>query len=135
MKLTPRFRTRTMMAIIALIALGISATFELKNHAERDQLLRRQAVGFRLAAIHHKRAVECQFAEEKHQPYQPTERAKLLAIDRAQFPIPPGGFRSWEHELLTHQFWGYRFYDVAESLDKNLEAVEARLLLPSAPRR
>jgi hypothetical protein len=118
MSLTPRFRVRTMMAIIAFIAVAISVTFELKSHAERDRIVRRQADGFRLAAIHYRRALECQLAEEKHQPYGSAERAKLLVSDRAQFPIPPGGFRSWVHELLTHQHWSRRYYDVAESLDE-----------------
>jgi len=118
-----------MMAIIALIALGFSVTFELKNHAERDRLLRVQADGFRKAAIHHKRALECQLAEDRQEPYRPADRAKLLASDRVPNLTPPGGFRSWEGERLHHQYWGNRLYDTVDSLDEKVEAVEARLLI------
>ncbi len=130
MKLPIRFRVRTIMAIIAFIALGFSVAFELKNHAERDRLLRRRAEGFRRAAIHHNRTLECKLAWDRQAPYPPAERAKLLAGDRVGIPVPPGGFRSWEAEMLNHQHWGDRFFDVADSLEPNLEAIEARLLLP-----
>jgi hypothetical protein len=131
MRLPTRLRVRTMMAIIALIALGFAVAFEYKNHAERDRLLRLQADIYRDAAIHHKRALECNIAEERQDPYRPAERAKLLASDRAPGSFtPPGGFPSWEAERLHHQFWGNRIYDQADSLDPRLQAVEARLLLP-----
>jgi hypothetical protein len=135
MKLKTRLRTRTLMAIVALVALGISLAFEWKNHAERDRLLSRRADGFRQAAIHHKRALECKFGEERQQPYQPAERAKLLASDRVRSSTPPGGFRSWQAELLDHEHWGARMYDQAEDLDRTVQAVEARLLLPVATSR
>jgi len=83
-----------MMAIVALIALGFSVAFELKNHAERDRLLSRRADDFREAAIHHKRALECMLTEDRQQPYRPAERAKLSASDRVRTFTPPGGFRS-----------------------------------------
>jgi hypothetical protein len=130
MKLPTRFRVRTLMAIVALVAIGFSVAFELKNHAERDRLLRRRADGYRLAAIHRMRTLECKLAWDRQDPYSSVERAKLLAGDRVGMPIPPGGFRSWEGEMLNHQHWGDRFFDVADSLERNLEAVEARLLLP-----
>ena len=59
MRVTTRFRVRTVMAIVAFIALGFSVTFE-----------------------------------------------------------------------LDHLYWGARMYDQADDLDRHLEAVEARLLLP-----
>jgi hypothetical protein len=56
MTLRPRFRVGTMMARIACIALGFGITFELKNHAERDRLVKRMAGCYREAAIHFMRA-------------------------------------------------------------------------------
>jgi hypothetical protein len=103
-----------MMAIIAFIALGFGVTFELKNHAERDRLLRRRDDCYRQAATHFKRAVECQRAEDAQDPYRPAERAKLLASDGVRSFIPPSGFRSWQVEFQDHLYWGTRFYDQAD---------------------
>ena len=130
MRLPTRFRVRTMMTIVAMVAFGFGITFELKNHAERDRLLARQADQYRQAAIHHKRALECKVALETNQPYRPADRVKLLAGDRVRSPIPPGGFPSWQAEMLYHEYWGNRIYDQADSWDKNLAVVEARLLIP-----
>jgi hypothetical protein len=131
MRLTTRFRVRTMMAIIAFIALGFGVTFELKNHAERDRLLRRRDDCYRQAAIHYKRALECKLAEDAQHPYRPAERVKLSASDRVRGSfMPPGGFRSWQAEYSDHLYWGSRMYDQADGWEQNLEAVEARLLLP-----
>jgi hypothetical protein len=116
------------MAIVALIGLGFALAFELKNHPERDRLLRGQADSYRQAAIHLKRALECKLGEEMQSPYRPSERAKLMAGDRAPTFTPPGGFRSWEAEFEDHLYWGARLYDQADVSDR-LQAVEARLLL------
>jgi hypothetical protein len=56
MRLRLRLRIQTLMAVIAL-AFGI--TFELKNHAERDRILRRRADCYREAAIHFRRLWKC----------------------------------------------------------------------------
>lgn len=130
MRLPIRFRVRTVMAIIALVALGFGITFELKNDAERDRLLWRQADLYRQAAIHHKRALECKVAEETHQPYRPLDRTKLLVGDRVRRPVPPGGFPSWQAEMLNHEYWGNRLCDQADGSDRDLEAVQAKLLFP-----
>ena len=130
MRLTTRFRVRTMMAIIALIALGFGVTFEVKNHAERDRLLRQQADAYGRAANHYRRALESVLAQESQQPYRPAERAKLLAGDRVSILTPPGGFRSWEHEYLHNRYWGDRIYDNTDVLDRRLQAAQVRLLLP-----
>ncbi len=118
------------MALIAVVALGLGVMFELHNHAELDRLLKRQADGYREAAIHHRRALECKLAAETQQPYQRAERAKLSASDRVRTFTPPGGFRSWEGELDDHLHWGYRSYDEVVGLGPKLKAIEARLLLP-----
>jgi hypothetical protein len=125
-----RFRVRAWMAIVALIALGFGVAFELKNRAERDRLLRRQADRYREAAIHHRRALECKAAEGRQLPYRPAERAKLLAADRVRTFLPPGGFRSWQAEFDDHLYWGTRSLDEAKYWDQGLKAIEARLLLP-----
>src|SRR5215475_1842123 len=114
MRLTTRCRVRTIMAIVSFVALGFGVTLELKNHAERDRLLRRQADRYREAAIHHRRALECKVAEAGQQPYRPAERAKLLAGDHVRSQMPPNGFRSWQAEFDDHQFWGTRTYDEAD---------------------
>jgi hypothetical protein len=130
MKLPTRFRVRSMMTIVALVALGCGVAFELRNRAERDRLLRHQADRYRQAAIHHKRALECKVAEDRQVPYRPAERAKDLAADRVRSSMPPGGFRSWEDELGDHLYWGNRIYDEAVGSDQNLKAIEAKLFLP-----
>ena len=129
MKLPIRLRVRTLMAIIAFIALGFGVTFELKNHAELDRLLRRQAESNRQAAIHFRRALECKFADDRHDPYRPAERAKLLLSDRVMNFTSPGGFRSWDEEMQNHRYWGSRIYDQVQVYVLNLEAVEAKLLI------
>jgi hypothetical protein len=118
------------MVIVALLAVGLGVFLEAKNHIERDRMLRSQADGYRRAAIHFQRALECEQATECRKPYKPAERAKLLAGDRLGMPISPRGFRSWEHEMLNHQYWGNRVFDAVDSLDARLQAIEARLLLP-----
>jgi hypothetical protein len=120
------------MAIVALIALGFGVAFELKNHADRDRLKSLQADGFRQAAIHYKRALECKLGDERKAPYPSVERAKLLASDGVRSSTPAGGFRSWQAELLDHEHWGARIYDQVDDLDGKLKAIEARLLFPVA---
>jgi hypothetical protein len=130
MTLPARFKVRTLMAVIAVVAVGLGVAFEVKNHVERDRILRFRADSYRQVAIHFRRALECKHAAERLDPYPPAERARLLSGDRLRMPIPPGGFKSWEHELLNHQYWGNRIFDVTDSLEPRLEAIEARLLLP-----
>jgi hypothetical protein len=86
MTLRPRFRVRTMMAIIARIALGFGISFELKNHAERDRLLKRMAGCYREAAIHFMRAWECDGAEKVNKPYSSAERTKLWTVPNRHRP-------------------------------------------------
>jgi hypothetical protein len=129
MTLPARFKVRTLMAIIAVVAVGFGVAFEVKNHVERDQILRFRADNYRQVAIHFRRALECKRAAERLDPYPPAERARLLSGDGLRMQIPPGGFKSWEHELLNHQYWGSRIFDVTDSLEARLEAIEARLLI------
>jgi hypothetical protein len=135
MRLPIRFRVRTLMGTVAFVALGFSVAFELKKHADRNQLLSFRAYCNREAAIHFKRALECLVAEANQQPYRRAERAKLSASDRVRTSTPPGGFRTWEAERLDHLFWGNRMYDQADSFDETLAAVEAKLLFPIPTRR
>jgi hypothetical protein len=104
MKLTTRFRVRTLMAIVASVALGFGVTFELKNHAERDRLLKVQFKIYRYAAIHQMRALECKIAEGKL-PYRPAERMKLLSSDLTRGWLPGGVFPSWQVECEYHKYY------------------------------
>jgi hypothetical protein len=129
MRLPTRFRVRTVMAIVALVALGFGVTFEASNHALRDQALRIPGDRYREASIHFKRAVECQLAIERQEPYLPAERGKELAGDRVRNFWPLGSSPSWGAELQNHLYWGYRSYDEATTSDERLDAIEARLLI------
>jgi hypothetical protein len=120
-----------MMALVALVALGFGATFELKDHIERDRLLRGRADRYRETATHLMRVLECTVAADRQDPYRPAERARELSGDRVRTFLPPGGFPSWQAELEDHRYWGVRIYGEAVSCDERLEAVEARLLLPA----
>jgi hypothetical protein len=124
-----RFRVRTLMAIVALVALGFGATFEARNHALRDQALRIRGDRHREAAIHFKRALECALAIERQEPYRPAERARELAGDRVRTLWPPGRCPSWGAELEDHRYWGYRIHDEAIGCDEHLDAIEGRLLI------
>ena len=130
MRLRFRFRVRTMMALVAVLAIGISAGFEWKNRAERDRLARGRANCYREAAIHYKRAMECQLAIAAKTPYQPATRAKLLAGDRVRGFSFPGGFLDWQGELANHLYWGQRIFDESDVWDLRVRAIEARLVLP-----
>src|SRR3954449_8686963 len=102
MRLTTRFRVRSMMAIVAVIALGFAVTFEWKNHADRAVLLRSTAGRYRDPATHLMRALECQDAARRQLAYRPAERAKLWAADNVRGYVPVNGFRSWEEEIENH---------------------------------
>jgi hypothetical protein len=117
------------MAIVALVALGFGVTFEVRNHALRDQVLRARGDRHREASIHLMRALECQLALERREPYRPAERAKELAGDRVRTFWPPGRCPSWEAELEDHRYWGMRIYGEAITGDEHLDAIEARLLI------
>ncbi len=135
MRLPTRFRVRTLMALVAFVAVGFGFTFELKNHVEWDRVLRARGDRYRDAAIHFRRAMECKVAQDSQDTYRPADRAKLLAGDRVRTFLPPGGFRSWGAEFEDHLYWGMRIYGEAISCDEKLEAIEARLLLPVATGR
>jgi hypothetical protein len=128
MKLRPRFRVRTITAVIALIALGFGMTFELKNHIERDRLLKRRADCYREAALHFLRLRECDRAEKDHLPYSSSERIKLWTRDFVISPCLAGGFGSWESEYNQHLYWGDRVFYGVEGSDRLIKAVEAKLL-------
>jgi hypothetical protein len=129
MRLRPRLRVRTLMTIIAVIALAFGITFELKNHAERDRVLRRRADCYREAAIHFRRLLECDGANQSQTPYQSAERTKLWTSEFVLCPCMTGGFRSWESEYYQHLYWGTRIFDTTED-DRLLRALEAKLLIP-----
>ncbi len=124
-----RFRVRTLMAIVAVVALGFGVAFELENHAERDRFLRVLSDRRREAMTHFMRAMECTLAMERSDPYHPAARATELRGDRVRTFLPPGGFRSWEGELEDHRYWGMRSHDETVGCDERLEAIEARLLI------
>jgi hypothetical protein len=130
MRLRPRLRVRTLMAIIAFIALAFGITFGLKNHAERDRVLRRRADCYREAAIHFRRLWECDGANRSQKPYQSAERTKLWTSEFVLCPCMTGGFRSWESEYYQHLHWGTRIFDQVEDSDRLLRAIEAKLLIP-----
>jgi len=119
-----------MMAIIAFIALGFGITFELKKHAERDRVLRRRADCYREAAIHFRRAWECDGANRSQRRYQSAERAKLWTSELVLSPCTTGAFRSWESEYNLHLYWGQRIFDQINDSDRLLTAIEAKLLIP-----
>jgi hypothetical protein len=125
-----RPRVRTLMAIIAVIALACGITFELKNHAERDRVLRRRADCYREAAIHFRRAWECDRANRSEKPYQSAERTKLWTSELVLSPCITFAFRSWESGYLQHLYWGNRIFDQIDDLDRLLRAIEAKLLIP-----
>jgi hypothetical protein len=130
MKLRPRLRVRTLMAIIAVIALAFGITFELRNHAERDRVLRRRADCYREVAIHFRRAWECDGANRSQKPYKSTERTKLWTSELVLSPCVTVAFPSWESEYLQHLYWGTRIFDQVEDSDRLLRAIEAKLLIP-----
>jgi hypothetical protein len=130
MRLRPRLRVRTLMAIIAVIALAFGITFELKNHALRDRMLRRRAECYREAAIHFRRAWECDGANRSQTPYQSAERTKLWTSELVLSPCITSAFRSWESEYLQHFYWGNRIFDQIDDSDRLLRAIEAKLLIP-----
>ncbi len=121
------------MAIIALVALGFGAMFELKHHVERDRVLRLAVAAHRKVTIHFKRALECRNSDDRHLPYPAAERTKLLTGDGVIGLMPPSGFLSWDGELNYHLYWGYRLFDQLDRFDRHLAVIEARLLLPIPP--
>ncbi len=129
------FRVRTLMTIVAIVALSLSACFEWRNHAERDRLISRRADCYRNAAIHYKRALECQLAIAAKTPYQQGTRAKLLVGDRVRSFSLPGGFLDWQAEFRNHLYWGQRIQDEADGWDTKVKAIDARLVLsiPGGP--
>lgn len=130
MRLIARFRVRSMMAIVVVVALGFGLAFEWKNRADRVNLLRKSATLLRDASIHRMRALECQNASKRKLLYRPAERVKPWAADGVRGFPPVNGFRSWDEEMENHCYWGDRFYDQADSWDQKLSAIESRLLLP-----
>jgi hypothetical protein len=129
MRLAPRIRVRTLMAVIALVALGFGITFELKNHADRDRLQRRRIKCYREAAIHFMRAGQCNVNAKSQKPYNSPVRAKLWASELVLSPCGAGYFQSWESEYNQHLYWGNRIFDNIEDSDRLLKAIEAKLLI------
>jgi hypothetical protein len=130
MRLTTRFRVRTLIAAVALVGLGFGIAFEAINRYQRDRLLQIQARHYRDAAIHRGRAWECSDAEVRGRPYKPAERARLLLGDGVRMMMPSRGFSSWRAEGEDHLYWGERIYSEGEGCAEQLRKVEARLLLP-----
>ena len=100
-----------------------------KDRAERDRLARGRANCYREAAIHYKRALECQLAIAAKTPYPPATRAKLLAGDRVRGFSLPGGFPDWQGELANHLYWGQRIYDESDVWDLRVSAIEGSTVI------
>jgi hypothetical protein len=137
MKLTSRFRVRTLMALVALVALGFGVAFEVRNHAERDRLLKARLNPYRHASVHLMRALECKSAMDRQAPYRQAKRMELLSSDPTRGRLPVGPFRSWQEEFEWHMYWGNRLFYQTQgehvARDKyvdEIQAVEAKLLLP-----
>jgi hypothetical protein len=127
MRLPTRFRVRTLMLVVALVALGFGAAFELRNHAKRDRLLKSESRLYEAAAWHWEQALVCRDSEGKR-PYPPAARRKLFATRGAAAYL--GNFRSWADESECNFYWARRLFDQADGQKMMREPLEARLLLP-----
>lgn len=118
-----KLRTRTLMAVVALVALALATPGELRSRRERRHVARIAEHYLKFAALHES------LRSDGHQPrpyYDPLERewanqASFLNIPR---------FTSWEEEDSWHAKEAAACREGAAVRAREEQAIRGRLLLP-----
>ncbi len=122
----PRFKVRSLMIAVLVVAVVIGSAMEVVKHFRRDQALRAELQatqlkldGWLLYAHHRYQAEVCRRAMmDDHEPYNVTKRLSVEREAKTRFPshqtfgntiTDHGG---WRLEGESHQYWADRLHDV-----------------------
>jgi hypothetical protein len=121
MKLPIRFRVRTILVVVGLVALVLGTAIAWVNHRELDHALEFEAMLFRQIAWHQHQANYCREAEASGLPYSRKDRLQLFAEHAKIFRSLNYSLPDWPTEARLHDDWASGLRDGAEVLhEKNL---------------
>jgi len=124
MKLRVRPSVRSLLALVAAVALIAAATLEIRHHSRRDLLLSKVMSYYLAATWHCREAMNCR---GQSSPYS---RADRLRENTSYHPgAIPGRVTSWGMEASFHDEWAHRLGVKAETGLRQLEVVDAKLLI------
>jgi len=123
MKLPFQFRVRTLLVVIALVALTLGAAIGWINHREFDRGLEFEAMRFRQIAWHQQQANYCRAAEASGVPYSKKHRLQWFAAHVRLFRTLKYSLPDWPTEARLHDDWASAIQDGPGVLyDKHLSA-------------
>ena len=124
MKIRVRFSIRSLLALVVVFALILALIFEVRNHSRRDLLFSKVMSYYMAASWHCREAMNCR---GQSSPYP---RAERLKENSTYYPgAIPGRVTSWGMEASFHDEWADRFGVKAEIGLRQLEEIDAMLLL------
>ena len=119
-----KFRVRSLLALVAVVALIAAVILEIRNHSRRDLLFSKVMSYYMAANWHCREAMNCR---GQGSPYP---RAERLKENSTYYPgAIPGRVTSWGMEASFHDEWADRFGVKAETGLRQLEEIDAKLLL------
>jgi len=111
MALPIRFRVRTLIVIVAVVALGMGAVIGWVKHSEYDSDLELQTRISRQIAWHLRQANACRAAEARGLPYPKKDRAQLFANQVTIFRTLNYSLPDWPTEARLHDDWASALQD------------------------
>jgi hypothetical protein len=133
MRLPARFRVRTLMLVVALIALAFGIPVEWMNHRRRDRCLQGACRAYERGIWHLRQAANC-LRRAGTGPYPRAERLAVideyLGAGYSKGAALPGVLTNWSGEAEWHLYWGNRIADQGLGKAENARTFESRLLIP-----
>jgi hypothetical protein len=123
--MTVRFRIRTLMATVALVAFALALPVELRARRERRRLASNGAYYLKVATVHDRERAVCESAAGR-KPYDSIERQATQVSWLYGCP----NFRDWPDEAAWHASMAEECRRSATSIGREEQAVRRRLLLP-----
>jgi hypothetical protein len=123
LKIRVRFSIRSLLALVAVVALVSAVIFEIRNHSRRDLLLSKVMSYYMAATWHCHEAMNCRGQSSLY------TRIERLKENRNYYPgAIPGQVTSWGMEASFHDEWAQRLGVKAEAHLRQLEEIDAKLL-------
>ena len=130
MKLPVRFKVRTLLAIVALVAITLGGSIEWRNRRGRDRCLEREARLLKQIGWHQRQAIYCRRAEAWGHSYSDQDRLDLIVQNVTTVMSLKLSITDWDTEARFHESYVLWLGDRAKRTTEEKLAYQRRLLFP-----